>query len=125
MSFLRVDKDLCTGCRICETACSIAKERVINRAKSRIHIYRSNILELVDRVCIQCPEPVCLSACPQGAIYKKGNSVRVEETKCTGCAECIKVCDRLFLSPEGDKVLMCDQCGACVLKCPENALKIE
>jgi len=56
MSFIKVDKSLCTGCRICEAACSIAKERVINRAKSRIHIYRSDILELIERVCIQCSE---------------------------------------------------------------------
>lgn len=124
MSYLRVDKKLCTGCRICETACSLAKERVINRAKSRIRIFRSDVLKLKTRVCLQCKRPACMTVCPVSAIYKHGDQVRVDEERCTGCGECVKVCDRLFIAPEEDRVLMCDQCGACVPKCPEKALII-
>jgi Fe-S-cluster-containing hydrogenase component 2 len=124
LSYLRVDKKLCTGCRICETACSLAKERVINRAKSRIRVFRSDVLKLKIRVCLQCKRPACMAVCPVSAIYKHGDQVSVDEERCTGCGECVKVCDRLFMAPEEERVLMCDQCGACVPKCPEKALSI-
>ncbi len=124
MSFLRIDKKLCTGCRICETACSIAKEGVINRALSRIRIYRVDVTRLSYKVCVQCRRPACIPACPVGAIYMGDEGVRVREDLCDGCGECVKVCDRLFVSPDGKRILMCDQCGACIPECPENALSI-
>lgn len=124
MSYLRIDKALCTGCRICEAACSMAKEGVVNRAKSRIRIYRRDVIKLKYLVCVQCRNPVCVSACPENAIVHDEKGIRVIYDRCSGCGECTEVCNRVFLSPEGDKALMCDQCGACIPACPENALSI-
>jgi anaerobic carbon-monoxide dehydrogenase iron sulfur subunit len=123
-AFLLVHSDRCTGCRICEGICSIAQEGILNRAKSRIRIYRTNVLELNQKVCDQWEERPCVAACPTGAIFVKDRQVRVRRNACTGCGMCVAVCDKLFLSPDDAHVMMCNQCGACVKPCPENALEI-
>jgi len=122
VTYLKVDRSLCTGCRMCETICAEAKEGVINRSRSRIRVYRRDVITLVPRVCLQCPNPLCLRVCPEEAIYRENGTVRVNEKKCTGCGQCIEACTCIFLSPEGDQALMCDQCGSCVPICPEGAL---
>ncbi len=124
LKYLHIDRSLCTGCRICESVCSIAKEGVLNRARSRIRIYRRNVIKFQYLVCVQCRKPVCVEACPENAIIHDEKGIRVNYEICNGCGECAKVCNRVFISPEGDKALMCDQCGACVPACPEKALSI-
>lgn len=109
---------------MCETACSIGKEGTINRARSRIRILRKEVLHIAPKVCIQCRKPLCVESCPVQALSQRGRVVRIDETLCNGCGECVKVCDKLFLSPEGDRAVMCDQCGKCVPVCPEKALRI-
>lgn len=122
--FLIVRHDRCTGCRVCEGLCSMTQEGVLNRAKSRIRIYRTDVLELTQKVCSQCPERPCVAACPSGAIVERKGQVRVRREACTGCGACVAVCDRLFLSPDDRHAMMCNQCGACAKACPENALEL-
>ena len=122
--FLLVRAERCTGCRICEGTCSMAQEGVLNRAKSRIRIYRTDVLELSQKVCDQCVERPCLAACPTGAIFVKDIQVRIRRSACDGCGRCVEVCDKLFLSPDDRRAMMCNQCGACVKTCPENALEL-
>ncbi len=125
MSYLLVDRSRCTGCRVCETICSVTKAGAVNRARSRIRVYRLDVLKLALRVCLQCRRPPCLAACPQQAIIQYDGKVRVLTEVCNGCGACLRVCDRLFLRPETDVVVMCDQCGACIPECPEEALSIK
>ena len=103
----------------------MTNEKVLNRSKSRIRIYRSDVLELEQKVCNQCEERQCIPACPENAIYVRNDQVRVDAGLCTGCGACTDVCDLLFISPDGDHVMMCNQCGACVKTCPEQALEIK
>lgn len=123
--FLYLNRALCTGCRICESTCSITNEGVINRAKSRIHVYRKDVLELKQVFCDQCDDHLCVNACPIGAILIKNNQVRVTRSLCDGCGKCAEVCNKIFLTPENHFALMCNQCGACVKTCPEGALEIK
>ncbi len=123
--FLSLDADCCTGCRICESTCAITTEGVLNRAKSRIHIYRKDVLRLSQLFCDQCEEQICIKVCPTGAISLNNCQIRVKRSLCDGCGKCAQVCDKIFLSPENHYALMCIQCGACVNTCPENALEIK
>lgn len=125
MRYLEIDKEKCTGCRICESVCSIAKEGTLNKAKSRIRVMRNNVVKLSRQVCIQCRNPRCAEACSENAIILQDDTVYVDAEACVGCGACTKVCDRLFLSPNSLIVLMCDQCGSCIPHCPEEALMIK
>ena len=122
--YLYVHGEKCSGCRICEAECSMTNERVLNRGKSRIRVYRRDVLQLSPMVCDQCDERPCVAACPEKAIFITHGQVRVRRSACTGCGECVEVCDKLFLSPDKGYALMCNQCGACVSACPEDALEI-
>jgi NAD-dependent dihydropyrimidine dehydrogenase PreA subunit len=57
-------------------------------------------------------------------------AVDLIEEKCTGSADCVQVCPRDVLQMDGRrrKVVIarpgqCIQCGACVVQCPESALR--
>jgi len=55
-------------------------------------------------------------------------SVDLVEEKCTGAADCVQVCPRDVFQMDGKrrKVVrpgQCIQCGACVVQCPESALR--
>ena len=52
------------------------------------------------------------------------------EDKCTGAAECVQVCPRNVLQMNGHRRKVeirrpeqCIQCGACIVQCPEDALR--
>ncbi len=119
-----VDDEKCTGCRTCEYICSLTKNGTFNPNRSRIQFYRTNCLDLMAKVCIQCEEPDCMEACPFDAIVRIEEGIRVNEEDCTHCGLCMEVCDKIFSDPVAEKAVMCDQCGACVETCPEEALEI-
>jgi carbon-monoxide dehydrogenase iron sulfur subunit len=121
--FLRVDRDKCTGCRVCEYICSLQPDGSTKPSLSRIRVQRLGPLKRRILVCLQCENPRCMKACPTGAIVWEDDQVRVKDELCDRCGACVQVCDRLFLPPEG-AVLMCDQCNACPGLCPEGALAI-
>ncbi len=123
--YLFIHTDRCTGCRTCEAVCSMSNEKALNPAKSRIRILRSDVLELSQKVCSQCERRQCIAACPECAVYVKNDQVRIDKQLCTGCGECVKVCDLLFMTPDGSHAVMCNQCSVCVSACPEDALEIK
>jgi len=139
VKYLYLDPEKCTGCRSCEGMCSITNTKVLNKAKSRIHVYRTSVLSLKQFYCNQCQEHPCLDACPEDAFVIKKEQVRINANSCTGCGECLRVCDKIFILPESSelssegssevslipgKAIICNQCGACIPFCPENALEM-
>lgn len=122
--YLEIRAEGCTGCRVCESTCSMVQEGVLNKGKSRIRIYRIEVLELLPTVCDQCKDRPCVAACPKGAIISRNRQVRVRRSACDGCGACITVCDKVFLSPDDGHAMICNQCGACVTACPEQVLSI-
>lgn len=70
----------------------------------------------------------CRYVCPGGALYSLigyARPVRVKliESKCTQCTDCVKVCP-MALNPMNNKMGMeCDNCGECVSVCDDDALE--
>lgn len=84
--FLCVDTDACTGCRLCELACSMAKENTFNPKKSRIRVELVGIPEVpvpvYTRHCDACGgKPVCLMYCPVGCISFSSENPKLDNKK--------------------------------------------
>lgn len=128
---LLIDPEQCTGCRICELACSAYHERLFNPAKSRVHIIKWDEMALdIPMVCQQCAKPVCADVCPIGAYYRdeKTGAVMINYDTCIGCRMCVYACPfgGTSIDPDGRRVVKCDLCGGnpqCVKYCPTKALQ--
>jgi NAD-dependent dihydropyrimidine dehydrogenase PreA subunit len=62
--------------------------------------------------------------------FRNHFDVELVEDRCTGAAECVQVCPRDVLAMDGRrrKVVLarpeaCIRCGACIVQCPEDALR--
>ncbi len=62
--------------------------------------------------------------------YRNKASIELVEQRCTGAAECVQVCPRDVLAMNGRrrkveirKPGQCIECGACIVQCPEDALR--
>lgn len=122
----------CTGCRTCETACSLVKTGEISPDLARLHIDRDPFEgRFIPKVCHQCSIPYCLNACPVEAIgiSERDGVVLINKEGCNGCGLCREACPygMILLGEEEKKAAKCDLCGGnpqCVKACPMNALGI-
>ncbi|MFX1276836.1 MAG: 4Fe-4S dicluster domain-containing protein [Promethearchaeota archaeon] len=130
---LIIQAENCTGCRMCELACSSTKYGSFIPERSCIKII-TNGLEGWSRplVCVQCEEPLCMDACPTGAIYKKKTSngeliVDFNSDLCTSCQQCIEACPFGAIEFSKDiKIIKCDLCDGspkCVEFCSYKCLE--
>ncbi|HDI75402.1 MAG: 4Fe-4S dicluster domain-containing protein [Thermoprotei archaeon] len=133
MSRVIFHPDKCSGCHICEEACSFQHFGVINISKSRIRVSTRFSPEGVfheAKVCLQCEGAPCTRVCPTGALQKNEDGHLVfNEDKCIGCMLCAKACPYglIFKHPELKIPLVCDMCGGdplCVKWCPMGALEV-
>ncbi len=130
-SIISVDVERCTGCRNCELACSLRKTGTFNPGRARIRIIKDETNGIiVPMVCLQCERPLCLEACPTGAIRPDDKGILyVEEGVCIGCGNCVTACvfGGIELDPVTLKAIKCDMCGgdpACVKACGYDALTV-
>ena len=130
---LVVNYDKCTGCRICEMACSIRHEAEVNPQKSRIRIVKlegeADVIAVPVK-CVQCEKPPCEAICPTGAIYTNPTTGArlIDKEKCIGCNACVYVCPfgAIVLDRSVGSTSVCDLCDgdpACVRLCPFEALQ--
>jgi len=127
---LFVDSEKCTGCRICESACSLHHEKVCNPTRARISIVKWETAGLyVPMVCQQCEDPICETVCPMNAVYRdeKSRAVLINYELCVGCKLCVTHCPfgGVILGIDG-QIKKCDLCDGdpmCVKNCEPNALQ--
>ncbi len=129
--FLAIDLQKCTGCRNCELACSVQHTKSFNPRRSRIQILKDETRNLVvPMVCLQCEDPLCEYACPNGAIRQNEKGILyVDSTLCIGCMNCVTACiyGGIELDPRTRKAIKCDLCGgdpACVKACEYGAISL-
>jgi Fe-S-cluster-containing dehydrogenase component len=81
---------------------------------------------------MHCGKPICIEACPTGAISKRSEDgiVVVDRHKCDGCRDCFSACPYGVPQFGDDGIMqMCDFCTginiepACVACCPTEALR--
>ena len=125
--------DLCSGCRICELACSWAKFRTYAPRSAVINV-KGGVKSLMAQpiTCIQCESAFCMKACPFSALEKDKElgAIIVIEDKCTGCGLCVEACpiNAVKIDTRTKKAIKCDLCGgdpACVRYCPTKALALK
>jgi carbon-monoxide dehydrogenase iron sulfur subunit len=128
-----IDYDKCTGCRICELACSLLNTGAADPGKSRVRIVKieeeANCIP-IPVICMKCVDPACKAVCPMGAISDSpltGARV-IDDNKCIGCSACVYACP--FGAIAVDRSLghsyTCNHCEGdptCVKFCPTGAME--
>jgi Fe-S-cluster-containing hydrogenase component 2 len=130
---IAIDYDKCTGCRICELACSVKHNGQVNPSKSRIRVVR---IETEGRalsfpvMCMKCVEAFCIAVCPMGAISKDADTGArvVNIDACVACSGCVYACP--FGAITVDRTLghafncnLCEGDPTCVRYCPRDAIQ--
>lgn len=131
---MSIDPEKCSGCRLCEIACSIKHHGTSNTDFSRIRILHLTPSEKnIPLVCMACDDAPCIKVCPMNARLRETNgAVVTDQERCIGCRACIYICPigSPSVNPNTHKTMTCDMCKGetspwCVTACRfEGALKM-
>jgi Fe-S-cluster-containing hydrogenase component 2 len=124
------DPNKCTGCRVCESVCSLSHHSECNPRKSRIRVFRWDLRGIdIPVVCLFCEEAICIASCVMNALSKDPvtGAVITNERRCVGCGMCFLMCPFGGASLTVDrKVLRCDLCQgdpSCAKLCQTKGLQ--
>lgn len=132
---LVIDIERCTGCRLCQIACSMQHFGRPDPRLARIKVLQFQDPDLnIPIICMSCEDAPCIKACPVNARIREDNHcvVTVEE-RCIGCGACIFICPAgsPVRNPATKKTMTCDMCLEdasepwCVTSCrDEGALRL-
>ena len=134
-----IDITKCIGCLSCESACKqvhgFPSDPEPKLSPTAFTIVEQHGDRFVRRLCMNCQDPACASACLVGALRKTDlGPVTYDSSKCIGCRYCLVACPfnvpRYQWSKLAPLVTKCDMCyarqakgqpPACVEACPVEA----
>ena len=131
MKVRSVNPQLCSGCRMCEVACSFHHHGVFRPAVANIQVVTIKKAGLhFPIVCEQCEKAPCQEVCPVNAITRDETTGAwiIQAEKCIGCRTCANSCPlgAINFHPELRVSLKCDLCDGdptCVSVCPMGAIE--
>jgi Na+-translocating ferredoxin:NAD+ oxidoreductase RNF subunit RnfB len=94
---IEVDREKCKGCGVCVNLCPKGL-LVLIPEDAKVAVLCSSVdkpivtKEACDNGCIGCKK--CEKQCKAGAILVESFLARIDYAKCTGCLDCISICDR-------------------------------
>ncbi len=128
-----IHADKCSGCQMCEVACSLKHMKECNPERSRIRMIKTEKdgqYDFIPSTCMQCETALCELVCPVKAIsrHPETGARVIDETKCIGCSSCSYACPfgACFVDRKIGKSIVCTQCDGdptCVKVCPSGALE--
>ena len=139
---LVVNADICVGCLLCESNCTLVNDGAVSSFNSRIKVTRNLMLNqngvglyadlesgfnYFPDTCRQCDNPPCGEICPVDAIYADDRGTKlVNHSTCIGCGICTMACpwDMIVVSSEINKAVKCVCCDECIQGCPSGALSL-
>ncbi len=144
------DQSACIGCRTCQMACKdynysevgVNYRRVveyeggnwINNESDKTLEVKGVFAYYTSISCNHCNNPVCIQACPTGAMHKtEYGIVDIDPKKCIGCKSCALACPygAPQYNPTQARMTKCNGClerieenlqPICVESCPYRAL---
>lgn len=127
MKKIKIQPDRCTGCRLCESVCSLSHEEKMDLTLSRIQVDPFPENSFRPRVCLQCQTCPPSEVCPSEAFQWNGETGVVEILKelCDGCGLCISECSFSSVFEKDGGVMVCDLCEGsprCVEVCHKQAI---
>jgi anaerobic carbon-monoxide dehydrogenase iron sulfur subunit len=136
MPHVMINSKKCTGCHMCELACSAWHEGAYRPSVARLHVeVNPSSIAIKGTTCLQTGCAKCEENCPEGAIERHaivveatglepvpGWVLKVNEALCTNCGTCYDVCPRdvIFEHPDRHVAVKCDLCDGqpqCVTFC--------
>ncbi len=142
---LLYDATACIGCKRCEEACAEQNglpynDAIASEQKQSEHKFTAVLTKddkFMRRLCMNCQDPACASACPVAALRKTADGpVIYDADRCMGCRYCMLACPFSVPRYEWGKILpkvrKCTMCPdrvakgqptACAEACPTGATK--
>ena len=144
-----VNTAACSGCKACQVACKdknglavgVLWRRVVEvsggRWRREGEAWVQDVFAYhVSVACNHCERPICVEACPSGAMHRREDGVvLVDGAKCLGCRYCAMACP--YGAPQYDpaagRMTKCTLCEdelalgrppACVAACPMRVLEL-
>jgi carbon-monoxide dehydrogenase iron sulfur subunit len=121
-----INSKRCTGCHMCELACSAWHEGVYRPTLSRLVVgVNPTTAAVKGQTCLQTACAKCQEACPEGAIERipievsavglepmTGFVLKVDESRCTNCGACYDACPYEVIKEHPDRgvAFKCDLC---------------
>ncbi|HZK71812.1 MAG TPA: 4Fe-4S dicluster domain-containing protein [Clostridia bacterium] len=132
MKVYMIDSNKCTGCHLCELACSYKHYKTFSPELSNIKIESiEDIAFNVPNNCMQCEQANCIKVCVAGALYRdnKTGSILIDKNRCIGCKACAMACPfgAISLVKKNSKleISICDLCAGdpeCIKVCRSGAI---
>jgi Fe-S-cluster-containing dehydrogenase component len=116
---LKIDHELCWGCRTCEVACKQEMNpsdgvRLIRVEEEGPRNVEGKLeFQFHVAVCRHCEAPPCAEACPEQAIDKRQDGIVVMDyERCTGCGACLDECpyEAITLDVSSGTARKCNLC---------------
>lgn len=131
------DASACNGCKACAIACKSKNdlpvginyrraiqygggEWIANPINKDLMVPSNVFAYAVSSACMHCEDPLCVTGCPAGALYKRDEDglVLLDRDQCIGCRYCEWLCP--YGAPQFDeetgKLGKCDFCADLLAK---------